>query len=140
MQNKKVIILIILGIVAIFSLFYGITASPKGRKNLPDRTQVIQRDEKVQLEKTVIPTKRRAKRTKFSSWERNLFSEKGTFVSSSGLTGIIWDEKFPQALIGDAVVGIGDKVGSNTVVKIEKDRVILNDGTKDFELGMGEEK
>lgn len=50
------------------------------------------------------------------------------------LTGIFLDEKSPKALIGNVVVGIGDNVGGNTVIKIEKDRVILSDGSKDFEL------
>ena len=37
-------------------------------------------------------------------------------------------------MIGDAIVRKGDKVGSNTVVDVQKDKVILNDGAKNFEL------
>lgn len=50
------------------------------------------------------------------------------------LTGIIWDEKNPQALINDTIVSEGDILGSCTVIKIDKNKVILNDGSKDFEL------
>ena len=37
-------------------------------------------------------------------------------------------------MIGDSIVGKGDKIDGNTVIEVEKEKVILNDGTKDFEL------
>ena len=56
--------------------------------------------------------------------------------SSLSLNGIIWDKKNPKAMLGDAFVKKGDTVGGNKVVDIKKDRVILNDGSKDFELNL----
>lgn len=50
------------------------------------------------------------------------------------LSGILWDEKNPSAIINGRIVGIGDKVDGNTVVSIKQDSVILNDGISDFIL------
>lgn len=50
------------------------------------------------------------------------------------LEGILWDKERPMAIINDTIREIGDKVGINTIVDIKQDRVILNDGSKDFEL------
>ena len=134
MQNKKLTILIILGATAVFSLLYGIISTPKGRKKLTPKESAIYRDARTEPEKMISPMKRHAKKTKFTKWARDPFLLKGTASSASGLTGIIWDEKSPKALIDDDIVGIGDKWGGNTVIDIKQDRVILNDGTKDFEL------
>jgi len=75
-------------------------------------------------------------------WLRCPFS--GKVYSASGksvklkLTGILWDEKMPQALISDSIVKKGDSVGNYIVVKINKNSVVLNDGTKDIELTVGQ--
>ena len=57
-------------------------------------------------------------------------------VSDLSLEGIIWDETKPLAIINDQVVGCGDKVSGVTVVKIEKDKVILNYQNESFDLKM----
>ena len=57
-------------------------------------------------------------------------------ISDLSLEGIIWDETKPLAIINDEVVGCGDKVSGVTVVKIEKDKVILNYQNETFELKM----
>lgn len=48
----------------------------------------------------------------------------------------MWDKEKPLAIINDAIVKIGDKVSGNIIVDIKQDKVILNDGTNDFELLM----
>ena len=50
------------------------------------------------------------------------------------LEGIIWDAKRPMAVINGLILIPGDEINANTIVTIEKDRVILNDGTQDMEL------
>jgi len=132
MQNKKLVILIVLGIAAIFSLVYGIFTPAKTRRGISPG-QGIPDERENQPAKMPVSIQRRAKRTTFTSWGRNPFLAKSV-SAISGLTGILWDEKQPKAIIGDAVVGIGEKVGSNTVVDIKPDKVILSDGTKNFEL------
>lgn len=72
-------------------------------------------------------------------WVRDPFSGKVYSGGASGpidleLQGISWDEKKPQALIGGEIVKEGDTLGNSKVIKINKDSVLLNDGTKDLEL------
>ena len=130
MQNKKTIILVILAVLAIFSLFYGLNAKPKSKISIqPAQKEAFQND-KIELQKNIVVIKRCAKKTQFVGWGRDPFSLKVALA----LNGILWDDNLPQAIIGDNVVKVGDKVGNNTVVSILKDRVILNDGTRDLEF------
>ena len=76
-------------------------------------------------------------RTAFKNWGRDPFFAVRALESQSPgmqLVGIMYDEKETAALINDRIVHIGDHIEANTVVAIEKDRVVLNDGTHDFEL------
>jgi len=50
------------------------------------------------------------------------------------LTGIVWDDKRPQALINDNVVQEGSSVGQFKVIKIYKDKVKLGSAIGDFEI------
>lgn len=134
MQNKKPVILIVLGVVAILVLSHGITSSPKGRRGPASGESAFYRQEAGKAGQITGQIKRRAKKTKFTSWARNPFLPRGSGPSAAGLTGILWDNRSPKAIIDDSIVGIGDKWGNNTVVDIKQDRVILNDGARDFEL------
>lgn len=49
-------------------------------------------------------------------------------------SGILWSQEHPLAIINEAIVKVGDKVGVNTVMDMKQDRVILNDGVKETEL------
>ena len=137
MQNKKLIILIVLGIAAVFSLIYGIVAPAKTRKNMPLGQEAIHQGEKIESQNIVLSPQRRAKKTKFSSWGRNPFLPKSA-TAESGLTGIIWNEDNPKAIINDEIVAIGDKIDGKTVIDIKQDRIILNDGTKEFDLRLNQ--
>lgn len=139
MQDKKVIALIVLAVLAVISLIYGVTASPKSKF----RTAVTAGGQVAKASSqsapiTALPTGRRSKRSQFKTWKRNPFSSGQGASEPSGLTlnGIIWNKTRPKAMIGDAIVVKGDTIGTNRVVDIERTKVILNDGTKDFELSM----
>ena len=141
MQDKKVIVLIILAVLAVASLIYGVTASPKGRAKsaaTTAETQVNAAPTQVSVAKSVLPAGRRAKRSQFKAWNRNPFAAiRKASPAAAGLTlnGIIWNNTNPKAMIGDAIVVKGDVIGQQTkVIDVQPDRVILNDGTKDFEL------
>lgn len=72
-------------------------------------------------------------------WSRDpfygrVYSAAGEGLIGLQLQGILWDEKKPHALISEEIVSEGDSVGNNIVIKINKDSVLLNDGTKDLEL------
>ena len=53
------------------------------------------------------------------------------------LSGVLWDEANPLAIINNKVVKTGDRVGGCSVVKIKQDSVVLSDGARDFELKLG---
>lgn len=130
MRDKKVLILIVLAIFAVISLIYGITAPRKVRAV---RSAVLIKENLLPGE-GAVSTVRKAKRTLFTSWKRSPFMPSGSASSDLVLNGIIWNKDKPRAMIGDVIVGKGDRIAENTVVGIKPDRIILNDGVKDFEL------
>ncbi len=50
------------------------------------------------------------------------------------LSGILWDERKPTAVINGVFYGVGDSSGQFTVTEIEDDTVRLKDGSGDFTL------
>jgi len=55
------------------------------------------------------------------------------------LNGIIFNKDMPVAIINNAIAKEGDLVASNIkVVSIKSDSVVLNDGSKNFELKLQE--
>jgi len=50
------------------------------------------------------------------------------------LTGILWDSKNPSAIINDTIVEVDGVINGRRVIEIKRESVILNDGTKNFEL------
>lgn len=53
-----------------------------------------------------------------------------------GISGIIWDEVNPQTIINGEILGEGDRIGKFQIERIEKQKVILSDGTKTIELSI----
>ena len=45
------------------------------------------------------------------------------------LSGIIWDSKAPSVVLNDEILGVGEKAGQWQVLEIQKDRVVVSDGT-----------
>jgi len=93
-----------------------------------------------------IPVTRAAprKRTEFVDWARNPFAwpqreEKVGSVSNLTLFSIMWNDKGGRAAaINGSIVRVGDKIINKTVKRIEQNRVILTDGTKDYVLELQE--
>lgn len=86
--------------------------------------------------------KKLLEQTKDLPLTRNPFSyvgiahKRAASVGEGGLSAILFSEDQSQsvAIINHKVVKNGDKADNNIVVDIKEDRVILNDGNKDFEL------
>ena len=149
MQNKKLVILVVLGVLAVMSLIYGIVAPPK-RKYKPSvdiatpsvgKSGISSSSAVALVVDEFIPAERNKKRTEFTSWGRNPFvlqpiASQGTKAIS--LNGILWDSSKPKAVVNGKIVGVGDKVSKYSVVDIKQDKIILNDGTKNFELRLGQ--
>jgi hypothetical protein len=140
-KDKKAIILVILAIGAIISLSHGmLSLSSRSRRARPAARPAAEASGETAQGSGVESIRRRVVRTIFKSSPRNPFS---TAKASSGgapfvLGGIVGSAKNPKAMIGNDIVGVGEKVGGCTVVVIKSDRVILNDGTRDIELKMEE--
>ena len=76
-----------------------------------------------------------------TDWGRDPFSRRrallggGEFISDFRLEGILWDDKAnPTAIVNGKIVKEGDKIDSAKIVQIQKDSVIINDGSKDYRL------
>ena len=67
-------------------------------------------------------------------FSRSIIKSTEMFDARLHISGILWDEKDPRAIINGRIVGEGDKVDGNTVVSIEQELVVLNDGLSDFIL------
>ena len=135
-KDKKVITLTVLSALAVFSLIYGVTAPAPGRRRAVPKDSHVPVNDRFVNARGIVPTSRRASRTEYTSWGRSPFVlEKAAKTQVLTLSGILWDDVNPQAVINDTIVGAGDSVGlKNTVVEIRTSSVILNDGTKNFEL------
>ncbi|NQU19210.1 general secretion pathway protein GspB, partial [bacterium] len=57
-------------------------------------------------------------------------------VVDLAVSGIIWDEVNPQAIINSKILAEGDSIGGFSIEKIEKQKVILSDGKKRIELNI----
>lgn len=137
-MNKKTVILILLGMLAVASLIYGTTTSTRSRPGaIAEGPGVGKESAAIHKAEIVDVAKRRAKRTTFSSWKRKPFVPKGKpgeLASKLALNGIIVSGGEFKAIIGDSILGKGDEVEGNMVIEVRKDTVILNDGTGNFEL------
>jgi hypothetical protein len=127
-EKNKLILLLILSIFAIFSIYRGLikTTKPKHKKGSLRR----------ELEKTETEIFKKRKKTRYPQWGRSPFlpSEYIKKTTSLVLNGILWDKDNPQAVINGKLVKIGSKIDSKEVIEIKKDRVILSDGIRIFEL------
>jgi hypothetical protein len=133
-RNSKLAILIILVAISIFVWI----PKDKKTKNVLASNPLSTFDRTIPVIR-VMPRKR----TEFVNWGRDPFTfskseEKTGSISNLTLTAIIWNDKKPSAFINEALVSVGDKIADKTVKQIERNRVILTDGTNDYILELRE--
>jgi hypothetical protein len=134
-RNSKLAILIVFMIIAI------LVWVPKGKKSkdVSSTTSSVTFDQAIPVTGAVP-----RKRTEFVDWGRNPFvwpqrEEKAGSVSNLTLFSIMWNDKGGRAAaINGSIVREGDKITDKTVKRIEQNRVILTDGTKDYVLELQE--
>jgi len=113
---------------------------PKGKKtkDVSSTTSSVTFDQAIPVTRAVL-----RKRTEFVDWGRNPFAgsqredEVGS-VSNLRLFGIMVTDEGAQAFINESIVRVGDKITDKTVKRIEQNRVVLTDGTKDYVLELRE--
>lgn len=134
-RNSKLAIMVVLITVAIFVWL------PKGKKtkDVSPATSSVTFEQAIPVTRAVP-----RKRTGFVNWGRDPFAwpQRGEKIGSfSNLTlfSIMWDDKGARAAaINGSIVRVGDKITDKTVKRIEQNRVILTDGTKDYVLELQE--
>jgi len=65
---------------------------------------------------------------------RDVFSSSALDFSELSLSGIIWEEEAPLALINNQILGIGEMISGFKIDEISKNEVILIKGTEKFML------
>ena len=70
------------------------------------------------------------------SWSRDPFARGPAVVGVAGLalTGIIWDQAAPMAIINGEVMQLGQEIDGYRLLEIKPDRVWLSDGDNLFQL------
>ena len=136
-MEKKKIILAALIIISLFVWLPGLRVHPLGRPALPAGRSGNKLEKNSQALNLADSLERPRKRTAYKGWGRDPFTiSRVSAPAAPGLQlgGIVYDIKDSYALINDEVLHTGDEVSGNKVIEIKQDRVILNDGIKDFEL------
>ena len=140
MRNRKIITLITLGVISVVIFVYGVI-SPRRNLRRGDMPPGIEHrmDKEIEI---VVPVQREAERTKYVKWGRNPFvlGDVSESTAEFTLTGVMWNEEKPQAIINNVLVGVGQKVNGSAVVEIRRNSVILSNGIETFELKLAEEK
>ncbi len=136
-QHPKLNILVPFAALAVISLIGGVLTPAKRRRADASSSAMSPAPVDTQVAAESSTFERKTKKMGYAAWGRSPFLQKTEAVVTPTkliLAGIAWDDQGPKAVINDQIVGVGDKVGGNTVVSIKKDRVIMNDGSSDFEL------
>ena len=130
-RNSKAAIMIVLMILSILVWI------PKNRKI----TGVSSTDTSVTYDQAIsVAVEIPRKRTEFVDWGRNPFvwpqMEETGGISNLRLMCIMVTDKGTYAAINESIVRVGDKIIDKTVKRIEENKVILTDGTKDYVLDL----
>lgn len=134
--DKKIVILAVLIIFSILTwsrnLWFGELKLKVNQSGIIKNAQSVLR-----------PRKKPKPRAKHKDYKKNAFKRPAAKTAKTGpgklyLKGVILDDNGMVALINDDVVRVGDNVGINKVMEISADKVILNDGEKDFALNLEE--
>jgi len=134
----KLIVTIILGIVFILSWINTMGAIKKrfwgdGGQKVNPSVQVVRQSPKVQTNLLQAIENE----DDGMEWIRCPFCGK-LYIDGEGgvvaLSGILWDDKTPKAVINGEIVGLGDNINKYSIVNINRSSVVLNDGVKDIEI------
>jgi len=143
-QKKQLVItagLILVLVIAWANTFKAISNRKKAKLaapvvSAPAAASVTNKARSAPVKKPVIS--QRVEDEDDSAWGRCPFSGKVFYGEAKALdlklTGILWDEDNPQAIINDEIREKGQKVGKFKIIEILPEEVIISDGTEKFEL------
>lgn len=147
-MDKKKIGLIILSVFALLILIRGIVNFNKVGKGAKSVSLPKIEKKADSLSKPTNTPKFSKKRTAYKEWQGDPFvldkikpkvpekDPSSAFVKrkSINLTGIVWDEDHPKAIINDEIVSIGDEVLGKKIINITKNKVSMDDGIRVSEV------
>jgi len=144
MRKKDIIELIITGVLIVV-LGLLVSRELKGGKQMVSflRTQKLKEAsplirEKGEEKRLYLALEEEAGKLKL---ERDPFFKQPIVLagdSSHGLrlSGIVWDETRPTAIINDEILAVGDQIAGYKVVIINKNKVIVSNGQQNVELNI----
>ena len=142
--EKKKILLISLGAVAALIFLRGMMALSAAKHKSSESTNHSSAEDPSKSVASSEISMRLPRQREGVAYGRNPFThvEVSTPMAPSAnayiLNGIMWDNRSPQAIINNQIVGRGGRIGRDTVVDILPNKVILNDGERDLVLEVDE--
>ncbi len=121
----KVIVAVVLCVIAVISVMNGMGLFSK--TETPQDGIFSDGLESLDISRYAVLT-RTALRSSYESWSRNPFVSTEIIPKEAELhklSGIIWDEKNPIAIINNEIVSVGDRIGEALVTRIERTRVMI---------------
>lgn len=134
-EKRRVVLAGFLGVVGVVVLVRGLTAKPvhsrmAAKQVAPSQAKAIpsaRAAPRPQTETTADPS---------AEWGENPFiiERESAALTSTGpkvpvCSGILWDPQVPSAIMDNRLVSVGDHVGQWKVTEIQKDKVIVTDGS-----------
>ena len=135
MEKKDKIQLGITGVLVIVLVVFLIRAFEKGKRPAPVKVKEFVADQSVKEPGLYTRLEQEIKKMDF---KRDPFSRQSLSDLEESqdlhLSGILWDEVNPTAIINDEIVAVGSRIQGGRVVDIRKDKVILEEGDYHIEL------
>lgn len=126
MEKKDKIQLGITGVLVIILLFFLMRVFEKGKRPVPVKAKEFAAEQKVKEPGLYTRLEQEIKKMDF---KRDPFSRQSLSDLEESqdlhLSGILWDEVNPTAIINDEIVAVGGEINGKKVVEIRKDKVIL---------------
>ncbi len=126
MEKKDKIQLGITGVLVIILLLFLARAFEKKKRPVPVKTKEFVAEQKVKEPGLYTRLEQEIKKMDF---KRDPFSRQSLSDLEESqdlhLSGILWDEVNPTAIINDEIVAVGGEINGKKIVEIRKDKVIL---------------
>jgi len=137
MEKKDKIQLGITGVLVIVLVVFLIRAFEKGKRPAPVKVKEFVADQSVKEPGLYTRLEQEIKKMDFKRdpFSRQSFSDLEE-SQDLHLSGILWDEVNPSAIINDQIITVGGEINGKKVVEIKKNKVTLEADGQTAELGL----